>query len=104
MVPPEQQTQYQADNSACQDEIGANLPGEPLSPAFAKKQYERTEQLRECLIAHGYDPPVMPSYQQYEDDLLVKGMIYDLAYLTGLDSTHPLRTECKDPMQTWGRD
>ncbi|WP_130485424.1 hypothetical protein [Microcella putealis] len=104
MVPPEQTTVFNEDFAECGNETGVNSPGETYDAAFALKQYERTSLFRDCLLENGINPPELPTYQRYEEDLLGGGVIFDLASLSGLAASDPLREICADPLITWGRE
>lgn len=100
--------QYDAfirDTEECGEIVAPNQPPPPaLTPELARDEYDAQVRYRDCLIAHGIDAPELPSYQQFEDALLIDLDIYDGSYEAGLPMSSELRVTCKDPLETWGHN
>lgn len=96
---------YIRDIEECTAKGAPNVPQSmEWTPELARIEYDAQVRYRECLIEHGVDAPELPSYQQYEDDLLIRGAAYDGSYEAGLPGGSELRLTCADPMETFGQN
>ncbi|MEZ3162132.1 hypothetical protein AB1K54_16585 [Microbacterium sp. BWT-B31] len=100
-VTPEQQTAYQDATKACHIELGVGTnPGRALDGRLAAEEFAAQERLLECLLNAGASPPALPSYQVYEEDLMMTGAAYNL--YDGLPGKERYLESCPDPLDTWG--
>lgn len=96
---------YIRDTEECGELAAPNQPPPPdLTPQLAREEYDAQKRYRDCLIENGVDAPELPSYQQFEDALLIDGDVYDGSYEAGLPGSSDLRVTCADPLETWGRN
>ncbi|MBB4139567.1 hypothetical protein [Microbacterium invictum] len=96
---------YVRDIEECAAKGAPNVPQSmEWTPELARIEYDAQVRYRECLIEHGVDAPELPSYQQYEDDMLVRGDVYDTSDAAGLSYDSELRLTCADPFETFGQN
>ena len=101
--PPEQTQRYIEDSGECYEAIGANDVQAPdLTPEFAQARFDETVEFHACLTAAGFDVPELPSYEAYEEALLIDLEVYDLASLASITYSELQETDCTDPLTTWG--
>lgn|GEM_PF-3475273 len=104
-VPSGQHDAYQRDLRQCavDNRIGVEPPP-PYDDVLAKAEYATQQRLRDCLIEHGQSPPVLPSYQVFEDQLLTHGVVYSLYTEAGFEweVRNAMMAVCPDPIDTFG--
>ncbi|QKJ19926.1 hypothetical protein [Microbacterium hominis] len=101
----EQYDAYIRDTEECSELVAPNQPEPPeLTPELAREEYDAQVLYRACLLEHGVDAPELPSYQQFEDALLIDKSVYDGSFEAGLPGGSELRRTCADPLETWGHN
>jgi len=101
-IPPEQTDAFRRDRDQCQIDTNSVIPEFDRTPELAAIEYEAMERFHACLEEHGVDVPPLPTFSTFEDRLLAEEAVYDLAGLIGLPHDDPLRTQCNDPISTFG--
>ena len=107
-LPPGQKSAYDTDSKQCRVDhrVGIN-PGPVPTKELASTEYAAQVRAVQCLRGMGKDVPEMPSYQVFEDALLIEDRIvsvYDLAYDAGMDLSEDqsVRQQCPNPTDRWG--